>query len=63
MNGELFVDQFEQAYGYRPDRYATRGYIAARVIADVIRKSSEQDRFRPIVIEQMVRAALIDPSW
>ena len=63
MNGGLFFDAFKRSYGYRPDAHAIRGYLAARVIADVIRKSSEQDRFSPPLIKQMVRTVLMEPSW
>lgn len=63
MNGGLFFDAFEQAYGYQPDNHAIRGYLAARVIADVIRNSSERDRSSPPVLFQMVREAQVEPSW
>ena len=63
MDGSLFFDAFERAYGYRPDAQAIRGYLAARVIADVICAFSEQDRSRPQMLERMVKAALMEPSW
>lgn len=63
MNGGFFFDAFENAYDYQPDIHAIRGYLAARVIADVIRNSSERDRSSPPVLDQMVGAALVEPSW
>ncbi len=63
MDGGLFFAAFERAYGYRPDDHAIRSYLVARVIADVVRNSSEQDRSQPDILERMVGEALMKPFW
>lgn len=37
MDGRAFPEVFRKAYGYQPDEFAIRGYIAARIIAAAIR--------------------------
>ena len=40
INGDPLLIAFEQAYGYIPSPEALRGYLAARIIATVVRNSS-----------------------
>ena len=37
MDGRAFREVFRKAYPYAPDEYATKGYIAARLIAAAVR--------------------------
>lgn len=43
MDGRAFPEVFRKAYGYQPDEYAIRGYIAARLIADAVRAAGVSD--------------------
>lgn len=62
MNGEAFAVAFEQAHGYSPDLQAVRGYLAARVIAVVVRHSGEQILSSPQALKQAVALVLQQPS-
>ncbi len=47
FDGSSFVNGYRSAYGGEPDAAALRAYVAARIVAAVVRESSEQDRGRP----------------
>ncbi len=47
FDGSAFVDGYRSAHGGEPDAAALRAYVAARVVAAVVRESSERDRGRP----------------
>ena len=63
MNGDSFRVAFEQAYGYRANSDALRGYLAARVIARVVRNSSGHPRFSPGKLKLSVEQALQTAPW
>ncbi len=54
LDGAGFYDRFVAAYGYRPDVAALHGYLAARIVAAIIRQSTSASRADP----ERLRAAL-----
>jgi hypothetical protein len=62
MNGRSFSIAFEEAYGYSPDFHAIHGYLAARVIALVVRNFGEQVLSNPQSLKQVVEQVLQEPS-
>ncbi len=58
MDGGSFTTRFENTQGYPADKFAIRGYLAARVIANVVRNSTEQVLSDPIMLQQAVRRVL-----
>lgn len=63
MNGDSFSIAYEQAYGYTPDLNVLRGYLAARVIANVVRSSNGPARFGASKLKQAVDQALQSSLW
>ncbi len=58
FDGSLFSDGFEKAYGRAPDAAAVRAYAAARLIAAVLRRSSESVRLSPGKMRELMRRQL-----
>jgi hypothetical protein len=58
MDGGSFTTRFKNTQGYPPNKFAIKGYLAARVIANVVRNSSEQVLSDPIMLQQAVRREL-----
>jgi hypothetical protein len=63
MNGDSLRIAFEQAYGYMPSPEALRGYLAARIIATVVRNSSGHPRFSAPKLRLSVEQSLQTASW
>jgi hypothetical protein len=63
MNGDPLRIAFEQAYGYIPDAEALRGYLAARIIATVVRNSSGNPRFSAPRLRLAVEQSLQTAPW
>jgi hypothetical protein len=58
INGENFIIAFRRAYGHDPDLQAIHGYLAARIIATVVRNSDEQAREAPGELKQTLYEVL-----
>jgi hypothetical protein len=58
MNGEDFASVYRQAYGRDPDLRAIHGYLAARIIAAVVRGSNDQIRASPAKLKQALDEVL-----
>ena len=63
INGDPLLIAFEQAYGYIPGPEALRGYFAARIIATVVRNSSEDLRSNAPRLRLAVEQALQTARW
>jgi hypothetical protein len=62
INGEDFASAFQRAYGHAPDLQAMHGYLAARIIATVVRTSDEQARKDPGELKQTLFEVLAKPQ-
>ena len=58
INGEDFVSAFQRTYGHDPDLQAIHGYLAARIIAMVLRNSDEPAQEDPGVLKQALYEVL-----
>lgn len=58
INGEDFVSAFRRAYGHDPDLQAIHGYLAARIIAMVVRNSDEPAQEDPGELKQKLYEVL-----
>jgi hypothetical protein len=58
INGEDFVSAFRRTYGRDPGLQAIQGYLAARMIATVVRNSDEQAREDPGELKQTLYEVL-----
>jgi len=63
INGDSFRITYEQIYGYVPSPEALRGYLAARVIATVVRNSSEHPGFSARELRLAVEQSLQTTPW
>ena len=63
MNGDSLRIAFEQTYGYMPSPEALRGYLAARIIATVVRNSSGNPRFSAPELRLAVEQSLQTAPW
>ena len=63
MNGDSLGIAFEQAYGYTLNADVLHGYLAARVIAKVVRNSSGPPRFSSGKLKLSVEQALQTAPW
>lgn len=63
MNGASLRTTFEQTYGYILSPEALQGYLAARVIATVVRNSSEQPGFSAPELRLAVERSLQTAPW
>ncbi len=63
MNGGSFSGAFEREYGYAPDSEAVRGYLAARIIATIVRDASGPARFSAEKLKPAVEQAMRSPPW
>ena len=59
INGEDFASAFRLAYGHAPDLQAMHGYLAARIVATVVRHSDKQAREDPGALKQMLNDVLV----
>jgi hypothetical protein len=62
MDGENFGNAFRRAYGYDPDLQAMHGYLAARIIATVVRNSDNLAREDPGELKQALYEVLAKPQ-
>jgi hypothetical protein len=62
MDGEDFASAFQRAYGHAPDLQAMHGYLAARIIATVVRTSDEQAREDSGELKQTLFEVLAKPQ-
>jgi hypothetical protein len=62
MDGENFANAFRRAYGYDPDLQAMHGYLAARIIATVVRNSDNLAREDPGELKQALYEVLAKPQ-
>lgn len=62
LDGAGFHDRFVDTYGYRPGVPALHGYLAARIIAAVIRQSTEDSRASPQSLRAAVERVLRSPG-
>ena len=58
FDGEDFVSAFQRTYGHDPDQQAIHGYLAARIIAMVVRNSDEPAQEDPGVLKQALYEVL-----
>ncbi len=58
FDGSAFVDGYRSAFGGEPDAAALRAYVAARVVAAVVRESGEQDRRQPERLRAILQRVL-----
>jgi hypothetical protein len=58
FDGEYFVSAYRRVYGHDPDLQAIHGYIAARIVAKVVRKSNKQARKDPGQLKQILNDVL-----
>ena len=58
MDGENFANLFRRTYGYDPDLQAMHGYLAARIIATVVRNSDDLVREDPGELKQALNEVL-----
>ena len=58
MNGEVFASAFEAVSGYPPNLPAIQGYLAARVIAEVVRNANHQALSSPGELTRAVQQVL-----
>ncbi|MCZ6469759.1 MAG: hypothetical protein O6649_00195 [Gammaproteobacteria bacterium] len=63
MDGGDFLDVFRQRHGRPPDLNTIRGYLAARVIARVVRKSDSRQRSDPGKLAAAVSMELQRGTW
>jgi hypothetical protein len=63
INGDSLRIAFEQTYGYIPSSEALRGYLAARIIATVVRNSSGNPRFSAPRLRLAVEQSLQTAPW
>ena len=63
MNGDSLRIAFEQTYGHMPSPEALRGYLAARIIATVVRNSSGNPRFSAPELRLAVEQSLQTAPW
>jgi hypothetical protein len=63
MNGEKFACEFRRSYGREPDLQAIHGYLAARIIAAVVRNSDEQALNDPDELKQTLSGVLEKWHW
>ena len=63
MNGDNFASEFGRSYGREPDLQAIHGYLAARIIATVVRNSSEQSLSDPAKLRQTLSEVLAKMHW
>jgi hypothetical protein len=63
MNGDSLSIAFEQSYGYMLSPEALRGYLAARIIATVVRNSSGNPRFSAPELRLAVEQSLQIAPW
>jgi len=61
VNGEDFASAFRRAYGHDPDLQAMHGYLAARIIARVVRNSDDRAREDPGELKQTLNEVLSKP--
>ncbi len=62
MDGENFANAFRRAYGYDPDLQAMHGYLAARIIATVVRNSDNLAQEDPGELKQALYEVLAKPQ-
>ena len=63
INGDSLLSAFEQAYGYIPSPEAARGYLAARIIATVVRNSSGDLGLSAPKLRLAVKQSLQTARW
>jgi hypothetical protein len=63
IDGEDFTSAYRRAYGHDPDLQARHGYLAARIVATVVRKSDEQSRKYPSELKQILNDVLAQPHF
>ena len=62
INGENFIIAFRRAYGHDPDLQAIHGYLAARIIATVVRNSDDLALEAPGELKQALYEVLAKPQ-
>ena len=63
MNGGSFANAFKHEFGYTPGPDALHGYIAARIIAEVVRGASGSVPLSAQKLKPAVEQALRSPIW
>ena len=62
INGKNFIIAFRRAYGHDPDLQAIHGYLAARIIATVVRNSDDLALEDPGELKQALYEVLAKPQ-
>jgi hypothetical protein len=63
MNGGSFANAFKHEYGYTPGPDALHGYIAARIISEVVRGANGSVRLSAQQLKPAVEQALRSTTW